>query len=467
MCKFFSAGLEGEARKWFYNLEPGIIYSYETLVEAFLETYMHNSRPRSRVNKLFTLARRFREPLRSLTDRWRNLCMEIGKVPVDQQIFRFENALGRSDPIWVDMFTEKPQMLKEMRKMQEHFISIEEIQEESRDRGVQEASAAPESASDDTQRRPEKRPSSPVRGNEKKEWIAKGKSPSHEARTDGYLRQFVRHPAHTTAVPNAPVHQVQIDRSTQFVNTISHSSTQAYILNPGVVSRIHKRDHSGKEIFSVAKALPMEPWMVRPIFFSAQDIPMNGQAHSDPLVITLLIEEWGGGGVRRILVDNGRSVEVLFYDTFKRMELSDYILVPSTYRIYGFNGTVTIPKGKVTLRVSDGGGYLDTLTTFCVVDVSSPYEAIVGRPWIAGIKGVASAYHQRLRFPTYKGIDEFVGVPQATRECMHVNAQINEERRARQRGDKKRAKEAKVTEELERVISQAIMTYEAQGNEPS
>ncbi|XP_026400251.1 uncharacterized protein LOC113296136 [Papaver somniferum] len=191
---------------------------------------------------------------------------------------------------------------------------------------------------------------------------------------------------------------------------------------------------------------------------------MNGQAHSDPLVITLIIEEWG---VRRILVDSGSSVEVLFYETFKRMELSDDILVPSTYRIYGFNGTVTIPKGEVTLRVSDRGGYLDTLTTFCVVDVTSPYEAIIGRPWIAGIKGVASSYHQRLRFPTYKGIAEVVGDPQAARQCMQADAHINEERRVRQRGEKKKAKESKVAEELQKVISQAVMAYEAQGSEPS
>ncbi|XP_026434288.1 uncharacterized protein LOC113331850 [Papaver somniferum] len=274
---------------------------------------------------------------------------------------RVRKRIREADPIWIAMFTEKPQTLKGMRKMQEHFIALEEIQEESRDRGVQEASAAPESTSDDVQRRPEKRLSPPMRGNGKKEWVAKGKRPRYEARTytplnapleeickevekrsdiiypasrgiqfeetkdhpeychyhryrghytnncrevkdimqhlirDGFLRQFVRHPSQTTAAPDAPVHQ-----------------------NP-------QEDHNGKEIFSVAKALPMEPWMLEPIFFSAQDVPMNDQAHSDPLVITLLIEEWG---VRRILVDNGSSVEVLFYDTFNRMELSDDILVP-------------------------------------------------------------------------------------------------------------------------------------------
>lgn len=104
---------------------------------------------------------------------------------------------------------------------------------------------------------------------------------------------------------------------------------------------------------------------------------MNGQAHGDTLVITLRIEEWE---VKRILVDIGSSVEVLFYDTFKRMQLSDDMLIPSTYNIYGFSGTITILKGEVTLRVSDEADYLDTLTTFCVLDVVSPYEEIIGRP---------------------------------------------------------------------------------------
>ncbi|XP_026379002.1 uncharacterized protein LOC113273523 [Papaver somniferum] len=161
-----------------------------------------------------------------------------------------------------------------------------------------------------------------------------------------------------------------------------------------------------------------------------------------------------------ILMDSGSSVEVLFYDTFKRMEISDDILIPSTYRIYGFNGTMTVPKGEVTLRVSDGQGYLDTLTTFCVVDVVSPYKAILGRPWIASIKGLASAYDQKLRFPSYRGVVEVLGDPQAARQCMQMDTQQNEERRSRQRREKNKAKEAKAAEELEKVLSQSIASYE-------
>ncbi|XP_026417467.1 uncharacterized protein LOC113312950 [Papaver somniferum] len=495
MCKFFPASLEGEARNWFYTLSVGSIGNYGVLIETFLETYMHNNIARPWVNKPFTLARRFKEPLRSLTDRWRKLCTDIGKVQVDQHIFGFENSLGKSDHIWIAMFTEKPQTLKEMRKMQEHYIDLEEIQEGSKDRGEQEASTTVEEAPQEASKRPEKRSDPPHKTSGRKEWVEKGKRPRHEPRTytpmnaaleeifkevekrndirypktrgiqfdetknhpefchyhqyrghstnncrevndivqhmirDGYLRKLVRKTTPTPNAPDAPVHQVRIDRGTQFVcNTILYSETQGFDLRMGITSMIHKRDQAGKEIFSVAKTLPMEAWMMQQITFSAKDVPMNDQAHGDPLVITLLIEEWG---VKRILVDSGSSVEVLFYDIFKRIKLSDDILIPSTYRIYGFNWTITVPKGEVTLRVSDGEGYLDTLTTFCIVDVVSPYEAIIGRPWIAGIKGVAFAYHQRLRFPTYRGVVEVVGNPQAARQCMQLDIQQNEDMRSR------------------------------------
>ncbi|XP_026459177.1 uncharacterized protein LOC113359815 [Papaver somniferum] len=261
---------------------------------------------------------------------------------------------------------------------------------------------------------------------------------------DGYLRKFVKQ---VVPLPDAPVHQVRIDRGTHFLD-----------LRSGIMTRIHKRDRSGNEIFSVDKTLSMEEWMMQTITFSAKDVPMNIQAHGDPLVITLMIEEWG---MNSILVDIEISVEVLFYETFKRMQLFDDIFIPSTYKIYSFNGTMTIPKGEVTLRVSYGADYLDTLTTFYVVDVVSPYEAIIRRYWITGIKGVASAYHQRLRFPTYKGVVEVTGDTQAARHCVQVEIQQNEDKRVRLHRNKNKAKEIKSFQELEKIISQAVMSYEA------
>ena len=53
--------------------------------------------------------------------------------------------------------------------------------------------------------------------------------------------------------------------------------------------------------------------------------------HDDPPVIIPVI---GNSSVKRVLVDNGASVDILFNDAFEKMGYIDSQLMP----IYGFNG---------------------------------------------------------------------------------------------------------------------------------
>ncbi|XP_026417172.1 uncharacterized protein LOC113312650 [Papaver somniferum] len=172
-----------------------------------------------------------------------------------------------------------------------------------------------------------------------------------------------------------------------------------------------------------------------PISFSASEAPDGDQKHNDPLVVTMAIalpehegeEEkpkafpWA---MPKILIDGGSSVEILFYETLKQMGLRDDCLISSTYNIFGFNGSSTLPRGKVTLEI--WVGKILTLTTFCVVDVLSPYTAIVRRSWIHGIKGVSSTYHQSLRFPTPDGVLEIVGDSGEAKYCYKMDVQNGE-----------------------------------------
>ena len=58
--------------------------------------------------------------------------------------------------------------------------------------------------------------------------------------------------------------------------------------------------------------------------------------------------------VYRILVDNGSSVDILYYESFKRMGLKDSDLRPSPSPIYGFTGDSVIPLGIITLLLMVG-----------------------------------------------------------------------------------------------------------------
>ncbi|XP_026413687.1 uncharacterized protein LOC113309449 [Papaver somniferum] len=114
--------------------------------------------------------------------------------------------------------------------------------------------------------------------------------------------------------------------------------------------------------------------MDAPITFEANDVEENMEDHNDPLILTLPI---AGCNIKKILIDGGSSVNVLFYDTFKRMELNDEQLISSHHTIYRFNGVPTKPLGDIVLQINAGPMKIDTF--FSVVDAPSPYNAIIGR----------------------------------------------------------------------------------------
>ncbi|XP_026410818.1 uncharacterized protein LOC113306047 [Papaver somniferum] len=192
--------------------------------------------------------------------------------------------------------------------------------------------------------------------------------------------------------------------------------------------------------------------------FDAEDIEEDMEEHKDPLVLTLPV---AGCNVKKILIDGGSSVDVLFYDTFKRMELNDEQLISSYYTIYRFNGAPTKPLGDIVLEVKAGPMKIEI--RFSVVDALSPYNAIIGRRWVQKLKGVAATYHQYLRFPTPEGVMEIKGDQVTARECQALQNQLNNEqdkqRKSHRNTNKEAAKDRAIDLYLEE-ISGNILTKE-------
>ena len=94
-------------------------------------------------------------------------------------------------------------------------------------------------------------------------------------------------------------------------------------------------------------------------------------------------------------------------------------LIPTNAPLIGFEGIRVFPLGAVTLFVMVGD-YPQQITkdvTFLVVDCSSTYNAILGRPTLNSWKAVTSTYHLMIKFPTEYGMGELRGNQMATREC--------------------------------------------------
>ena len=113
------------------------------------------------------------------------------------------------------------------------------------------------------------------------------------------------------------------------------------------------------------------------IGFSEEDARRLHHLHDDALVVSIRIEDYN---MHRVLVDNGSSVNILYYLAFQQMGIGREWLIPTNAPLVGFGGTRVLPLGAITLFVvvGDYPQQINKDVTFLVVDCSFAYNAILG-----------------------------------------------------------------------------------------
>ena len=147
--------------------------------------------------------------------------------------------------------------------------------------------------------------------------------------------------------------------------------------------------------------------------FSDGDKRGTIQPHDDALVVTLRI---GGFDVRRVLVDPGSAVEVMYHDLYKGLNLRPEDLTAYDSPLISFEGKTITPKGQIRLPIQTGSEVVEV--NFIVVDAYSPYTAIVARPWIHALEAVSSTLHQKVKYPSRGQVEEIRGDQAMARQCM-------------------------------------------------
>ncbi|XP_057505438.1 uncharacterized protein LOC130788661 [Actinidia eriantha] len=84
-------------------------------------------------------------------------------------------------------------------------------------------------------------------------------------------------------------------------------------------------------------------------------------------LITLVTLRVAGCDVKRLLIDQGCSSEVMYHDLLKKLELTDADLQPTNNPLVGFSSYPVWPLRKVTVPITAGGVTLQT--EFLVVNV--------------------------------------------------------------------------------------------------
>ena len=185
------------------------------------------------------------------------------------------------------------------------------------------------------------------------------------------------------------------------------------------------------------------------IGFSKDDARRLHHPHDDALVVSIRVGDYN---VHRMLVDNGSSVDILYYPTFQQMGINRARLTPTNAPLVDFEGTRVLPLGAITLSVTVGDYPQQIIqdVTFLVVDYSSAYNGILGRPTLNSWKATTSTYHLMIKFPTEYEIGELRGDQVAARECYIAMLEMEDHRQTMCIGEQQTTTEP--VEELEEVV---------------
>ena len=140
------------------------------------------------------------------------------------------------------------------------------------------------------------------------------------------------------------------------------------------------------------------------ITFRESDAHLIHHPYCDALVIIVMM---ANNNVHRILVDNGSSIDILYYQV-QKIGLKACDLKPSPNLVYDFTGDSVIPMGIISLPMIMGEyprqSYV--MSDFLVIDQPSTFNAVLGRPSLRALKAITSIYHLLMKFPTPNGVGQ-------------------------------------------------------------
>ncbi|XP_013613469.1 PREDICTED: uncharacterized protein LOC106319632 [Brassica oleracea var. oleracea] len=135
------------------------------------------------------------------------------------------------------------------------------------------------------------------------------------------------------------------------------------------------------------------------ISFTAKEQEKVLTPHHDALVISFTVANCL---VKRILVDNGSSGNIIIQAAYKDLGLEEGALTRRITPLIRFSWEVKQTAVEVTIPVYAEG--VNVSTKFLVVDCDSSHNKILGLPWIHGMGAVPLTLQQMVKLTTPWGI---------------------------------------------------------------
>jgi hypothetical protein len=131
----------------------------------------------------------------------------------------------------------------------------------------------------------------------------------------------------------------------------------------------------------------------------------------------------------KVLINNGSSINIMYQDTMQKLGIKENMLEPSQTTFHGIvAGLSCAPMGKIRIDVMFGNWdnfRLENLK-FEVVDLDSPYHALLGRPALAKFMASTHMAYLKMKIPGPKGLITIIGDYKRSMVCASAGSSLAE-----------------------------------------
>jgi hypothetical protein len=126
--------------------------------------------------------------------------------------------------------------------------------------------------------------------------------------------------------------------------------------------------------------------------FSDDELPPEGRGHTKALYISVKTND---RIVSRVLIDNGSALNVCPLSTLEKLDIDPTRVRVNSMIVRAFDGTRREVLGEIDLPVEVGPQVYNI--NFQVLKIDSPYNLLLGRPWLHTAGAVPSSLHQKMK----------------------------------------------------------------------
>ncbi|XP_065017199.1 uncharacterized protein LOC103991833 [Musa acuminata AAA Group] len=378
MCRVFHTTLRDPARMWYSRLRPTSIASFNQLAKEFVLNFLASVRPKPSAALLLNPSQKDDEPLSHFLT---HFATKVWGLP-DAHPFLIMQAflMGLQPSIFFWSLVERSSMaIPEMLQRVNQYVATEALM--IKKKGLLKA-PNPMKAPHELRDHSKYYRFHCDYGHDTEE-CHDLKNQIKELINRGHLGHYIRRPRELSPCPSGPIEK-QID-------VISGG------LASGGDSMVGRKAYAR----AVVEKRPRQP-QAPEITFSTRETKYP--EHDDALVISTSI---ANAQVKRIMVDTGSFIDILYFAAFRKLSLTKEDLTPMLSALTRFTSDSISPLDTTILPVTlaEESKSKTIMVTFMVVELLNKFKAII------------SMYHRAIKFPTQAKIGEARSDPRESRQC--------------------------------------------------